>query len=287
MAKAQIEQIVSLKDERLAIDQIDQYRLSFFISADACQIGIKDLRKKQLLLLEDINFDLKKNITENLEALHADHILISAGFWKEIQVFFRNKKFSLVPNPVFDANKAYAYVRLNEPTNPNKDIYESSAHQELGLNIAFGFEQDIKDWFDTKYPNINTNYFHQASAYLNAVGKNLKEKAQASLYLHLQGNHALIAGFNLSKLALYNQFLFNNTEHLVKLTALSCQQFSTDRSKTPLVLTGNQEQVDAYQSTLKKYFKLIELGQRPDDLLIHPVFNELEPYEYNEILANL
>ena len=60
MAKANTLQIVSLKDERLDIDQIDHYRLSFFISDDSCQIAIKDVRKKRLLLLEDIEFDKRQ-----------------------------------------------------------------------------------------------------------------------------------------------------------------------------------------------------------------------------------
>lgn len=287
MAKAGTAQIISIKDERLDIDQIDHYRLSFFISDNSCQIGVKDVRKKRLLLLEDIQFDTKRDLLENLDELHKDHILISAGFWKEIQVYIRNNKFSLVPNPVFDKSMLYEYVRLNEVTDPEEDIYHFKQIDELGLNLAFAYEGWVKDWFQEKYPKVAVRFYHQGFAFLRSAQNHLKSKAQASLYLNLYGNQALVAGFNMSKLALYNQFTFKSNDHLVKLTALTCQQFAQDRSQTPLILTGQKEQVEAYKSILSKYFKLLELGKRPDDLQLHPVFNELEAYEYNEILANL
>lgn len=287
MAKASTVQIVSIKDERLDIDQIDHYRLSFFISDSSCQIAVKDVRKKRLLLLEDIQFDKNKDLLENLDELHKDHILISAGFWKEIQVFIRNNKFSLVPNPVFDKNMIYEYVRLNEVTDPEEDIYHFKQISDLGLNIAFGFEGWVKEWFQEKYPKVAVRFYHQGFAFLKSTQNNLKSKAQASLYLNLNGNQAMVAGFNMSKLALYNQFVFKSEDHLVKLTALSCQQFAKDRGQTPLVLTGLKEQIEAYRPILSKYFNLLELGKRPDDIQLHPMFNELEAYEYNEILANL
>lgn len=287
MAKAHTKQIVSLKDERLDIDQIDHYRLSFFISNDSCQIAIKDVRKKRLLLLEDIEFNKSQNLIDNLEALHKDHILIAAGFWKEIQVFVRNNKFSLVPNAVFDRTMLYEYVRLNDEVSVEKDFFHFKQLEELNLNIAFGYDKRLKDWFQNKYPKVAIRYYHQSYAFLKSCLNNLKSNTAGSLYLCLFGDNALVAGFNLQKLSMYNQFKFKGKDHLIKLTALSCQQFSTERTKTPLILTGLKAQVDLYRPELIKYFKLLETGTRTEDIQIHPIFNELETYEYNELLANL
>lgn len=287
MAKASRKQIVSLKDERLDIDQIDHYRLSFFISDQSCQLAVKDVRKKRLLLLEDHPLDSDKSLIDQLDFLHEDHILISAGFWKEIQVFVRNNQFSLVPNAIFDKNMLKQYVRLNDSVDEERDFFHFKQIEDLNLHVAFGYEKALKDWFHNRYPKVVLRFHHQAQAFLNASYQQLKSNAPASLYLCLMDNKALIAGFNLQKLSLYNQFTFKSSEHLIKLTALSCQQFSAERNKTPLVLTGLKEQVTLLQPLLKKYFPLCEVGIRPDDLQMHPIFNELESYEYNEILANL
>ena len=203
-------------------------------------------------------------------------MLIAAGFWKEIQVFVRNNKFSLVPNAVFDKSMLYEYVRLNDEVNMERDFFHFKQIEELNLNIAFGYEKRLKDWFQKKYPKVAIRYYHQSYAFLKACLNNLKSNAPGSLYLCLFGNNALIAGFNFQKLSLYNQFKFKSKDHLIKLTALSCQQFSADRTKTLLIVTGTKKQTELYKPVLIKYFKQLETGTRPDDIQIHPVFNELE-----------
>ena len=287
MAKAKTQEIVSIKDERLNIDQIDHYRLSFFIGEGSLEFAVKDLKTKRLLLFERQVCDPSQNILEQLEYIYNDHILIAAGFWNEIQVFKRNPKFALIPNPLFDKTKLYEYVRLNDATDPEEDGYHFKQLDDFGLSYAFGYQEKIKDWFKSHYPKVRLRFSHQGVAYLKYIQQEIKQNAHAALYLNIGSEHAMVCGLNFEKLALYNQFKFKNAEHLVKLTALSCQQFSTDRSKTPLVLTGHKESIEKLKPTLKKYFNMLELGKRPVDLQIHPIFNELESYEYTEILANL
>lgn len=287
MRSSDTQERISIKDERLDIDRIDQYRLSFFISSESCQLSIYDIQKKRLLLLEDIALKPELTIIENLEAIYDDHILISAGFWKEIQVFVRNKKFSLVPYPVFDRGLLKEYIRLNQPTDPNEDEYHFKILDDLGLAIAFGYQATLKKWFKEKYPKISLYFKHQGTGFLNALKPQLKEKAQSSLYLLLNNTEALIAGFNLSRTAIYNQFGYSDANQLIKLTMLTARQFSETPQDMPILLFGNKQQVETYLPTLKKYFKQLELGQRPSSVLLHPVFNELDEYEYFDILSNL
>lgn len=287
MASAETQQIISLKDERLDIDQFDHYRLSFFIGAQSIELGIKDSHTNRLLLFEKHPADPNLSQTQHLSSIHKNHILIAAGFWQEIQVFFRNNQFALIPAPLFDKSKVYEYVRLNEKTDPEQDTYHFKQLDQFGLSFAFGYEKEVKTWFRDHYPKVNLKFSHQGVAFLNVMEQQLKPNAQASVYLNLKGNEALIGGLNFRKLAIYNQFQFKNTEHLIKLTALTTQQFSQDRTNTPLVLTGEKKAVTQYSKSLKKYFPLLETGERPSSLKVHPVFNELEAYEYTEILSNL
>lgn len=287
MAKAIYKQSVSIKDERLNIDHIDHYRLSFFIGNDSIEVGVKDIQTNRLLLFEKQDQSSSEDILSSLDHLHKEHILIAAGFWHEIQVFFRNNKFALIPGPLFDKTKLFEYVRLNDLTSPEEDNYHFKQLDAFGLSFAFAYQEKIKGWFKQKYPKVNLRFSHQGVAFLHQLKEQQKPNAPASVHLDLKGQHALIAGLNFEKLAIYNQFVFKNADHLAKIAALSCQQFSTDRVKTPLILTGERATIDAFVPVLKKYFNTIEMGKRPIDLKVHPVFNELEPFEYTEILANL
>ena len=287
MRSTDTQEIISIKDERLDIDRIDQYRLSFFISSKVCQLSIYDIQKKRLLLLEEIPLKPDLGIIENLEKIYDDHILIAAGFWKEIQVFVRNRKFSLVPYPIFDRSLLKEYIQLNEPTDPKEDEYHFKILDDLGLAVAFGYPSKLKQWFKKKYPKLSLYFKHQSTSFLEALKPQLKAKAQDSLYLLLNHDEALIAGFNLSRTAIYNQFKYTDTNQLVKLTLLTARQFSETSQDIPLLLFGQKQQIKAHYPTLKKYFQYSELGQRPSDILLHPVFNELENYEYFDVLSNL
>lgn len=281
------QKIISIKDERLDIDRIDRYRLSFFISSEECQISIYDIQKKQLLMLENRPFNPQMDMVENLQEIYDDHILIAAGFWKEIQVFFRNRQFSLVPYPVFDKSLLKEYVRLNEPTDPNQDEYRFKILDDLGLTIAFAHPIVIKQWFREKYPKTSLYFNHQSIGYLKGLKGQLRNKAQSSLYVSLNHNEVQIAGFNLSRIAIYNQFKFSDVQQLVKLILLTVQQFSDAGQAIPILLHGKSELINPNLSTLKKYFKNIDLGQRPSGVMIHPVFNELDDQEYFDVLSNL
>jgi len=280
-------QIVSIKDERLDIDHIDHYRLSFFIGDQTIEIAVKDGKTNRLLLFEQYDYQDGLSTTENLEELHQAHSILAAGFWKEIRIFFKNNQFALVPKPLFDKQKLYEYIRLNERTATATDDYDYKHLDDLGLNFVLGFEKSVKKWFKKNYPKVKMKVYHQGIAYLKAIKQELKSNAQGSLFLDIKGHKALIAGFNFERLAIYNQFRFKDADHLVKLTALTCQQFSPERAETPLTLSGSKEQVEHFGPILKKYFPMLELGKRTIDLQVHPVFNELEPFEYSEILANL
>lgn len=287
MRLAETTQIISIKDERLDIDKISQYRLSFFLSDQECEVTVFDVKKKQLLLFESLEFNPEKSIAENLETLYNEHILIAAGFWKEIQVFMRNKQFALVPIPVFDRTLASQYVRLNELVDSENDEFHYKLMDETGAAVAFGYPKEVKEWFREKYPKLSLYFNHQSVAYLKGIQEQIKTKAPASLYMSLNNNEVQIAGYNIQRLAIYNQFKFTDANQLIKLVLLTLQQFSAEGQSTPIVLHGVKEKVDLNLPLLKKYFKHIELGRRPSGILIHPVFNELEDQEYVEVLANL
>ena len=285
MRTADTEQILAIKDERLDIDRIDHYRLSFFISESACQITVFDIRKKRLLLLENRPFSQDKSIADNLQDIYEDHILVAAGFWNEIQIVFRNKLFALVPMPVFDKQMVKSYVRLNEGIPDNSDFHFKHM-DNYGVAVGFGFEQEVKAWFKKRYPKISLYTNHQSVAFLRAIQAPLKAKRANSLFVSINAKEVLLAGFNLNRIAIYNQFAFRDQNQFIKLLLLSIKQFSEEGHDTPVILYGVKEQVDKNLPLLKKYFKNIELGSRPDNIAIHPVFNELEPHEYFEVLSN-
>lgn len=280
-------QKITIKDERLEIDRIGQYRLSFFLSDTDCQLTVFDVQKRQILLFEQRELRSKLSIEDNLDRIYDEHILIAAGYWKEIQVFIRNRKFALVPSPIFDRSLAPHYVMLNESTDPEEDLYHFKNLDLLGTTVAFGYPKNIRTWFEERYPNVSLFFNHQSIGYMKAVQQSLLNKLPSSFYLSLNEDSVLLAGFNYQRLAIYNQVRFTKIDQLIKIIFLSIKQFSEEGQKTPVVVYGVKEKVDLNMPVLKKYFPNIQLGERPKGIVMHPIFNELEDHEYVEVLANL
>ena len=286
MTTADKQPLIAIKDERLDIDRIDHYRLSFFISDKDCQITVFDVRKKRLLLFENRVFNTEKSIVENLQFIYDDHILISAGFWNEIHLYFRNRLFALIPMPIFDKQMVSNYIRLNEKIDEST-AFHFKLMDDFGVAIGFGFEDRIKKWFKEHYPKVSLYTNHQSTAFLKAIINPLKTKRANSLFVSMNMHEVLIAGFNLNRIAIYNQFSYRDQNQLVKLLLLTIKQFSNEGQDTPIMLYGVKAEIDSNLPLLKKYFKNVALGTRPENIAIHHVFDELETQEYFEVISNL
>lgn len=275
-----------LKDERLNIDHLDRYSLSFFLSSSNCVLVIIDEPKKRLMLLEHYTFDSKVPLKQHLDALHREHVLIAAGFWKQIKVVIQNQQFCVVPDALFDADFQYDYIKLNAETDPHTFVYKNTHLPSLKANFVFGIEKQVVDWFDKKYYNTSVRYEHQGICFLkNIVAQDLVKSNEDTLFIELTHNQALIAGYQKNTLAIYNQFSPASLDQLIKMLVLAAKQFSGDGQAIALKVWGVKTKTEAFKPLLKKYFKNHTIGKRITTLKKSYQFDELESYEYFSALS--
>ena len=283
MKTVKVKQYIAVKDERLDIDQIDHYRLSFFIGARSCELAIYDERKKRLLQLETFAFDSKKSLVDNLEDLHHEHILISAGFWKRIQVVLRSKQFCQVPNALYSAEHAYDYLKLNGKTDPLTDEYLSTLDESHPYTTVFAMDKALRVWFSAKYPKPEVSLNHQSSVFLSGTLAADDPQLPFQLLVNFTQKEMLLAGLEKGKLVYYNQFALKGAETEAKMIFHGLKQFSKEGQATPILLWGPVDTVKSHQPALTKFFKNLSLGQRPKGLKLHNNFNALEAYEFGDI----
>ena len=146
-----------------------------------------------------------------------------------------------------------SYVRLNERVDENTE-YHFKLIDDYGLAIGFGFEQEVKNWFKKKYPKVSLYANHQSIAFLKALQPELRAKRPNSIFVSLNSNDVLLAGFNLNKIAIYNQFSFRDQSQLVKLLRLTIKQYSEEGQETPIILYGVKSESESQSASLKKVF---------------------------------
>ncbi len=276
---------ISIKDERLDVDHIDHYHLSFFIGTSACEICIYDDRKKRVVLFESIPMDTDKTLLENLKFIHHEHVLISAGFWKTVIVTLRNHSFAQVPNELYSGDYAYDYIKLNAHTDPLKEKYVSTLDEKLGCTTVFAVPHELIRWIDGKYPKPDIVFRHESANFLKTL-KGLVEKEEDQLFVNLTGSDMLLAGFKAGKLAIYNQFRLQNAQQAAKMILLSIKQFSELGQAMPITLWGVRQAAKQYEPTLKKFFKHLKKGDRPKGLRMSHDFDQLKDHEYFDVFAS-
>ena len=286
MKAALTKENISIKDERLDIDHIDQYRLSFFIAPDQCELAVFDERRKRLIMLESIDMDPSQSLLTNLKEIHYEHVLISAGFWKRVEVTLRNQAFCQVPNALYSGELAYDYLKLNAPTAPLDEKYLSLMDDELDCTTVFSVPHELIRWFDGKYPKPVISYRHESAHFLKASHHQLDPRLKHQLFINLTGSSMQLAGYADGKLGIYNQFKIKSPGQAAKMILLSIQQFSDEGQATPVTLWGIGSQVKEHLPTLQKYYKQLTTGERPKGIKIAHTFDVLKEYEYFDVLSS-
>ncbi len=271
------------KDDRLDIDHIDHYSLSFFISSSSIQVSVFDEKRKRLLLYEKYTLN-GQNALEALQEIHDDHTLISAGFWQTVRVNIDSHQFSVVPSELFSFEHQFDYVKLNSHTDPNTESYRSVTFDPFNIAFVFAIEKVLIKWFSDKYFNLEVRHSHIGMNFIKFCQSQLSRKEDHRVFIHLGDQEMVLAGTSEGKLSIYNQFLINTSEHLIKFILLSIRQFSQVGQNANISLWGSESQIQKFRPTLNKYFKNLTLGNRPR-LKLGPAFSELETYEIIDVLS--
>ena len=282
-----LKQNIILKDERLDIDQLDHYLLSFFIGSQSCELAVFDERKKRLLMLESYSFDPAISLLENLKALHYDHVLISAGFWKRVEVVLRNKHFCQVPNALYSGEHSYDYLKLNAPVDPLNEKYLSILDDKQEVTTVFSVPNELMRWFDGKYPKPSIGYKHESGLCIEAMARQADPKQDAQLFLNFTATDLQLTGFAKGKLSYYNQFKVQQPERAAKLILMSLQNFSEQGQSSHITLWGHDEHVQSHLPLLKKYYKNLKTGEKPKGVRMSHIFDRIQPYEYFDVIGSV
>ena len=113
------------KDASFNIDNLERYDLMLILGPFDLQIGVLDTSEQRILLIEDYILPGIKDTEDRLAGyrqIFDDHHLLLANFWNEVKISFKNRKFSLVPESLFDAQNPSVFLHLNSTYNEESEI---------------------------------------------------------------------------------------------------------------------------------------------------------------------
>lgn len=265
------------------VDHIDQYSLSFFIGPRSIQLTVFDEKKRRLLLYESHD-STDQSVVDVLQEIHKEHILISAGFWQSVNVNIDSQQFCVVPSDLFSFEHQFDYIKLNSPTDPNKDAYRSVIYDPFGIAFVFVIKKDIVKWFSDKYFNTDVRHSHNGVNFLSMVNKQLDKKINTGVFINLTKDEMQIAGISNGNLDFYNQFTIGNPEQLVKFVMLTIKQFSDQGQLAKITMWAEKNRMVEYKAVFGKYFNNLKIGDRPK-IKLSAQFSDLKSYEIADVLS--
>ncbi len=282
--KTTFEQLTSIKDRSFSIDEIAFYSLNIYLEPSGVSFCTIDKKSKECKSLESKKFDLGElSFLTALEEAIEDHHYLKAGFWKEINLHFRNPYFSLVPASVFDKNISGKYLKMN--TDYDETLFDlfHHKHEQLSLYNIFAAPKNIIEYFHNLYPGKQINVYHSTSSLLEGVFHQGTQDNKLSVLT--SGKTVTYVYVKRDQLEYCNIFTINTAEDFLYYTMLIFKELNLNQELTEVTFWGDFDKKMKLDSALSKYIRKIEKGKRPNELKIGGSFLELDQYEYFDLLS--
>lgn len=277
--------VKKIKDDKFDIDHLHHYSLSLQISYSDFQFCVIDRRKNRCLLLEDFTFEEVETTDQLIKLLFKifeEHHLLMAGFWHSVRLSIKNKKFTLVPAPVFNASESKAYLALNCEIDNNEEVFHFP-HPSINAVNIFAANIQLVNWVKSLYPKKEITVIHQSSAIIEGqLGKEGHAQNSDAVFLYFDRNSLHITIQKDQNLQFYNQFPLKSPEQNLKYILLAIQELNLSQN-VRIVMWGNIAIKSPYVKELYKYLKNLSFGNKPYYLDYGYNFDEIEDHQYYDV----
>ncbi len=276
------------KDSSFNIDSLERYDLLLLLGPVDLQIGVLDIAEQRILLIEDYILPGINGIEDRLDRyrlIFNDHHLLLANFWNEVKVSFKNRKFSLVPENLFDTQNPTVFLNINAPYDEDTESMHTISMDDQGLTIVYAVEKMILNHIHATYPKADFKIVPHCASFIKGFNNFLKDASgnYDCIYIDRFGLHQAV--FKEGGLKYYNLFPVNKFEDYERYISMVTSHNGLDIEKDNFILWGYMGSKSDHFQELKKKFPRLELGQRPRDLKLGYMFDEIPEHQYFDLLS--
>ncbi|MBR9998049.1 MAG: DUF3822 family protein [Cyclobacteriaceae bacterium] len=277
------------KDPKFDIDNLEHYNLLLQVGFSDIQVCITDSRKNKIMLLEDyimpgvISHEERVDI---LECLFDDHHLLLAGFWNRIKVMVKNRKFSLVPSALFQHENVQDYINLNTQVDQASENFFYRGNESMGLTNTFAVNKEVTRFLTQQtYPHKEVQFYHQSSSFIEGFQKYFAGMSGNVVAIYLDRFRLHVAYFRDGIFKFYNQYPVKTFDDYYRYIGFVVDEFSVDPHQDQFYIWGYLHRSSKHFNTLKSKYPTLITGERPADLSMSYVFDEIADHQYFDLLS--
>lgn len=277
------------KDPKFDIDNLEHYNLLLQVGFSDMQVCITDSRKNKIMLVEDYvmpGVNSHEERVDCLECLFDDHHLLLAGFWNQIKVMVKNKKFSLVPKELFRDENIQDYIKVNSLLDTTQETFLHHKNESLGIINAFSVNKSVIHFLTKQtYPHKEIQFYHQSSSFIEGFQRYFTGTAGNIIAIYLDRFIMHIVYLRDGKFQFYNQYPIKAFDDYYRFIGYVVNEFSVDPQQDQFYIWGYLHQNSKHFNNLKSRYPNLKVGERPADLSLSYVFDEIPEHQYFDLLS--
>jgi hypothetical protein len=285
-AKKEYKLFKKIKEDKFEVDQLHHYDLNLLLGNRDLQIAVIDKRDNRCLIVEDFiisSIDSYSKLVDIFEHIFDDHHLLKAGFWSTVKVGIKGNKFALVPESLFNPDSIFDYLKFNCKINKEYDKLMYFKHAKSAAVNTFAIDSRLYNWLESLYTKNKICYFHQSSALIEGVLKQLKNYPSDSIFVYVDRFKLHIITSKNNQLEYYNQFYIKQFADYIKYIMTVMKGLNRNPHNTNVVLWGYLGKQSKHYNEFAKYIKNISFGERPKSLKYGYPFDEIEDHHYFDL----
>jgi hypothetical protein len=275
-----------VKDDAFSVDAITDYTLNLQIGSNSFRFCVIDTAQQKCLWLEDFSFTtlfFSEQLLDQLNLIYDDHQVLQAGFWKRINLSFRNQHFTLIPEPLFkpESNAHYLKYSIDMPTEPEQALFYT--HKKSGIVNVFSADKQILEWFRAVYLNKPIYLSHYTSALIEGTLFQNRDIAAKQVIISVEQSHLTIIVSQQEQLLFCNTFYYMSVQDFSYYVMLVMGELNLDPEHCKVTLYGELSHDSAIFSQLYKYIRNITFGTKPSSVQFSYKFDEVLDHRYFDV----
>lgn len=272
-----------LLDQKLVLEQTEQYKLSIQVSLNGFSFCCMDDRTKRFVALKDYSIaNLSGTFDElcfQIERIVKEDELLNRPY-KEVKCMLVSQMYTLIPSEFFIKEKSFEYLKSLIPFSEKEVEVHYSRIKNSSIVAVYAIPVTITSAIREAHPTAT--FYNQCVPQIN---KQLAEKTTSQYQLSIFTHNNLV-GFSLmdnGKLKIYTTYNIESTSDLVYYALLLLKEHDIKPADVEVYVSGTVEKQSPRFAELSQYLPNLALDLVPKGF----EYSYLFKYKAEHQFANL
>jgi hypothetical protein len=272
-----------LLDQKLALEQTEEYKLSIQVSLNGFSFCCLDDRTKRFVAIKDYSIaNLSGTFDElcfNIERIVKEDELLKRPY-KEVKCMLVSQMFTLIPSEFFLKENSFEYLQALIPFSSNEVEVHHVQISKSGIVAVYALPKSITSSIRGNHPQAT--FYNQC---VPQISKQLAEKttSQHQLSMFIHDNLACFSLMDNGKLKIYTTYNIESTSDLVYYALLLLKEHEINPNDVEVYLSGTVEKQSPRFAELSQYLPNLALDLVPKGF----EYSYLFKYKAEHQFANL